>query len=145
MDQLTNLIPSSLYIVTVALVFIGMFLKQTDKVKDTYIIVILTVLGIAGALVFVGQTPTAVVQGILCAAVAVYSKNFQKQIKEQLGMTNETTVVTELKQSEDAKETAKRIYEELTKAQQLKQQEPVLGTVEVTPEEAKQIVDEIQK
>ena len=145
MDQLTNLIPSSLYLVTVALVFIGMFLKQTDKVKDTYIIVILTVLGIAGALVFVGQTPTAVVQGILCAAVAVYSKNFQKQIKEQLGMTNETTVVTELKQSEDAKETAKRIYEELTKAQQLKQQEPVLGTVEVTPEEAKQIVDEIQK
>ena len=145
MDQLTNLIPSSLYLVTVALVFIGMFLKQTDKVKDTYIIVILTVLGIAGALVFVGQTPTAVVQGILCAAVAVYSKNFQKQIKEQLGMTNETTVVTELKQSEDAKETAKRVYEELTKAQQLKQQEPVLGTVEVTPEEAKQIVDEIQK
>ena len=137
MDQLTNLIPSSLYIVTVALVFIGMFLKQTDKVKDTYIIFILTVLGIAGALVFVGQTPTAVVQGILCAAVAVYSKNFQKQIKEQLGMTNETTVVTELKQSEDAKETAKRVYEELTKAQQLKQQEPVLGTVTVTPEEAK--------
>lgn len=86
MDQLTNLIPSQLYLVTVALVFIGMFLKQTDKIKDTYIIVILTVLGIVGAVVFVGQTSTAVVQGILCAAVAVYSKNFQKQIKEQLGM-----------------------------------------------------------
>lgn len=130
MDQLTNLIPTQLYLVTVSLVFTGMFLKQTDKVKDTYIIIILTALGIAGALAFVGKTPTAVVQGILCAAVAVYSKNFQKQIKEQLGMDSHPIVVDAAKQ--------------VQANEAIKNQEPVLGTVTVTPEGAKQIINNME-
>lgn len=85
MDQIINFIPTQLYILVVALVFIGMFLKKSEKVKYTYILFIILALGIIGALVLVGQTPTAVIQGILCASVAVFSKNIQKQISEQLG------------------------------------------------------------
>ena len=79
MEQLSQYVPAELGILVATLWVIGYFVKQTNKISDAYIPFILMVLGIAGAVLIQGFTIISVLQGIICAAVAVFAKNVVKQ------------------------------------------------------------------
>lgn len=88
----TNYIKPEMLVLIPALVFIGYCLKTSTAVKDKLIPALLAVIGIALAVLYVLATSTitvpqgwfmalftAIVQGVLCAAGAVYSNQLIKQ------------------------------------------------------------------
>lgn len=86
---LANLIDPQLLIVLAACWIIGFICKQTPKVPDWSIIFIVTIVAIAFAVFILGFTAAALLQGIICGAVAVYSNQVVKQVKE--GASNDAS------------------------------------------------------
>lgn len=88
--EYTNYIKPELLVLVAALVGIGAILKSLKKLKDNLIPMILLATGIILACIYVlgteGVTPvsifTAIVQGALCAAAAVFSNQIVKQIQK---------------------------------------------------------------
>ncbi|RRJ62389.1 hypothetical protein EHV15_05060 [Paenibacillus oralis] len=78
-NAVLEFINPELLIVVAACWIIGFTLKQTPKVPDWTIIYIVTGVAIVFACLLLGFTVQAVIQGILCGAVAVYSNQFIKQ------------------------------------------------------------------
>lgn len=62
-----------------ALYIIGMIIKNTEKIKDKYIPVILLILGIAGTIGIMGFSVDSIVQGVLVTGAAVYTNQLIKQ------------------------------------------------------------------
>lgn len=92
----TNYIKPELLVLIPALVFIGYCLKTSTAVKDKLIPALLAVAGVVLAVLYVLATTiiatpqdvlqavfTAVVQGLLCAAGAVYSNQLIKQSEKE--------------------------------------------------------------
>lgn len=77
------------YIVENALVLIpvlnviGMIVKNTEKIPDKYIPLILLFFGIVGTVAILGLTPHSVVQGVLVTGAAVYGNQVVKQLKNE--------------------------------------------------------------
>lgn len=77
------------YIVENALVLvpvlniIGMIIKNTEKIKDKYIPLILLFFGIVGTIAILGLSPHSVVQGVLVTGAAVYGNQVVKQLKTE--------------------------------------------------------------
>lgn len=77
------------YIVENALVLvpvlniIGMIIKNTEKIKDKYIPLILLFFGIVGTVAILGLSAHSVVQGILVTGTAVYGNQVVKQLKSE--------------------------------------------------------------
>lgn len=75
------------YIVENALVLvpvlniIGMIIKNTEKIKDKYIPLILLFFGIVGTVAILGLSADSVVQGVLVTGAAVYGNQVVKQLK----------------------------------------------------------------
>ncbi len=75
------------YIVENALVLvpvlnvIGVIIKNTEKINDKYIPLILLFFGIVGAVAILGLSPHSVVQGVLITGTAVYGNQIVKQLK----------------------------------------------------------------
>ncbi|MBR5203396.1 MAG: phage holin family protein [Clostridia bacterium] len=75
------------YIVENALVLvpvlniIGMIIKNTEKINDKYIPLILLFFGVVGAVAILGFSPQSVVQGVLVTGAAVYGNQVVKQLK----------------------------------------------------------------
>ena len=61
---------------------IGMIIKNTEKIPDKYIPIILLVFGIMGAVAIMGMSAHSVVQGVLITGTAVYGNQLVKQLKE---------------------------------------------------------------
>lgn len=61
---------------------IGAIIKNTEKILDKYIPVILLGFGILGAVAILGISPESVVQGILVTGTAVYGNQLVKQVKK---------------------------------------------------------------
>lgn len=61
---------------------IGAIIKNTEKIPDKYIPIILLFFGILGAVAILGLSPESVVQGILVTGTAVYGNQIVKQIKK---------------------------------------------------------------
>lgn len=78
-EALMALIDTRLLIVIAACWVFGYMLKQTPKVADWLIIWLVTCLAIVLACFILGFGPVSVIQGILCAAVAVYGNQLLKQ------------------------------------------------------------------
>jgi len=86
----TQFIKPELLVLVVALYVLGAVLKHTAKIKDNFIPVILTIISIILACLYVLGTEgvtatsifTAIVQGIICAAVSVYGNQVYKQLTE---------------------------------------------------------------
>lgn len=74
-DQALILIP--------VLYIIGMFLKNTPKIKDWTIPYILLACGILGAIAIMGLSVSAVIQGILVAGTTVFTNQLIKQTTEK--------------------------------------------------------------
>lgn len=77
------------YIVENALVLIpvlnsiGMIIKNTEKIPDKYIPLLLLLFGILGTVAILGLTPHSIVQGVLVTGVAVYGNQVVKQLKKE--------------------------------------------------------------
>lgn len=92
MELLTNYIKPELIIVAIALYFVGMWIKGTESIKDKWIPLTLGITGIVICAVWVmANTPigtwqellmaifTAIIQGILVAALSTYVNQLIKQ------------------------------------------------------------------
>ena len=62
---------------------IGVILKDTEKIPDKFIPLILSGFGILGAIAIMGLSPESVVQGILVTGASVYGNQLVKQLKKQ--------------------------------------------------------------
>lgn len=82
MDVGQFIVDQALILVPV-LYIIGMFLKNTPKVKDWTIPYILLVCGILGAVAIMGLSASAVIQGILVAGTTVFTNQLIKQTREK--------------------------------------------------------------
>jgi hypothetical protein len=58
---------------------LGMIIKNTEKVNDKYIPIILLIAGIAGAVGIMGVSADSVIQGVLVTGAAVYTNQLIKQ------------------------------------------------------------------
>ena len=62
---------------------IGAIVKNTEKIPDKYIPLILLFFGILGATAILGLSPDSVMQGILVTGTAVYGNQVVKQLKKK--------------------------------------------------------------
>ncbi len=82
MDFMNYIAENALILVPV-LVIIGQMIKNTEKISNKWIPLILLPLGILGAMALGGWTLDSAVQGILVAGAAVYSNQIVKQLKSE--------------------------------------------------------------
>ena len=95
MEQIINYVQPELLVLAPVLYFIGMGLKDTERVSDKYIPVILGIVGCVLAAIYVVSTCslsdmndvaraifTAIVQGILAAGLSTYVNQIFKQMKK---------------------------------------------------------------
>ncbi len=61
---------------------IGAIIKNTEKIPDKYIPLILLGFGILGAVAILGFSPESIVQGVLVTGTAVYGNQVVKQLKK---------------------------------------------------------------
>lgn len=88
--QIKEFIQPELVVVVPVLCIAGSVMKRTEKIKDKYIPMILTAIGILLALLYTiayngisgGAVFTGICQGILCAGASVYANQIYKQAKE---------------------------------------------------------------
>lgn len=81
--DILNLVTENALEVVPILYIIGMILKETERVQDKYIPVILLVLGIVCCIIILGFSISAIFQGILVTGVAVYTNQLIKQGKKR--------------------------------------------------------------
>ena len=79
MDELIKFVPEQLYILVAGLCVVGVFLKNSPRIKDWTIPWLLTVLGVGFSISLNGFNATSVLQGIICSGVSVYGNQLFKQ------------------------------------------------------------------
>lgn len=95
MEELMSYVKPELLVTAIVLYFIGVWIKETQGIKDKYIPLILGVTGILICAVYVFATSscktlqdgamavfTAVTQGILVAGLSTYVNQILKQIRK---------------------------------------------------------------
>lgn len=82
---MSELIKPEFALVVIACIVIGFSLKSTPKIPNWSIVYILTVFAIIVCGSLTAFTAESVLQGILCAAVAVYGNQVVKQTVEGIG------------------------------------------------------------
>lgn len=78
MDLAQYITENSLILIP-ALYVLGMLIKNTEKINDKYIPIILLVAGILGAIGIMGVSANSVIQGILVTGTTVYTNQLIKQ------------------------------------------------------------------
>lgn len=81
--EFVKYITENALILVPALYVLGMIVKNTEKVPDKYIPVVLLIVGIGGAIAFIGLNANAVIQGILVTGAAVYANQLIKQVSKE--------------------------------------------------------------
>ena len=82
MDILAYIVDRALILIPV-LNILGMILKNTEKIPEKFIPLILLVFGILGAVALSGFSADSVVQGVLVTGAAVYGNQIVKQLKKE--------------------------------------------------------------
>ncbi|MGN0520295.1 MAG: phage holin family protein [Candidatus Fimenecus sp.] len=82
MDILAYIVDRALILIPV-LNILGMILKNTEKIPDKFIPLILLVFGMLGAVALSGFSADSVVQGVLVTGAAVYGNQIVKQLKKE--------------------------------------------------------------
>ena len=77
--EVAQYITQNALILIPVLYIIGMIVKNTEKVDDKYIPLVLLIAGIAGAVGIMGVNADAVVQGVLVTGATVYTNQLIKQ------------------------------------------------------------------
>ena len=81
--DIIKFIPQQLLILVASVYVLGIFLKQTESIKDKYITIILMAFSIALSLILQGLNATAFLQGILCWGVSVGIHQTAKQLAKE--------------------------------------------------------------
>ncbi|UVI28154.1 phage holin family protein [Paenibacillus spongiae] len=84
-NAIMELIDTKLLGVVSACWVLGLSIKRIPRIPDWTIVFILTVGAIVAVIFMSGPSVEAVLQGILCAAVAVYGNQLVKQSREGAG------------------------------------------------------------
>ena len=95
-DVLKEYVKPELLVVAIVLYFIGMGIKNTEKISDKYIPIILGILGVIISAIYIVATSvfngyqsvlmaifTAIVQGIMVAGLSVYANQIIKQSQKE--------------------------------------------------------------
>lgn len=80
--DLVQFISSELIIVAVCCYICGIFIKNTNKIKDCYIPFILLVFSTIFCVLMDGFNANSVLQAIICVALATLTENINKQSKK---------------------------------------------------------------
>lgn len=71
-------------VLVIILYVIGMMLKDTKKIKDNYIPIILGIVSIPIGIMFCwSDVVNGIIQGIMCAGMAVYGNQIYKQLEKK--------------------------------------------------------------
>ncbi|CAB1250098.1 Holin [Ruminococcaceae bacterium BL-6] len=81
MEFLEYLVDKALILIPV-LNILGAIIKDSDKIPDKYIPVILLAFGILGSVGLMGFSAASVVQGVLVTGAAVYGNQIVKQFRK---------------------------------------------------------------
>lgn len=81
-SAILQLIDPRLLIVVAACGVLGYILKRTPAVPDWSIVYLVTVFALVFTVWLLGFVPEAILQGLLCGAVAVYGHQLIKQAKQ---------------------------------------------------------------
>ena len=81
-SAIIQLIEPKLLIVVVACWVLGYILKNTPSVPDWSIVYWVTAFAIVFTIWLLGFVPEAILQGLMCGAVAVYGNQLLKQAKK---------------------------------------------------------------
>lgn len=82
--EIINYITENALILIPVLLIIGAILKNTERIKDKYIPVILLPIGVALSVwIIKGFSADSVIQGILVTGAAVYGNQLIKQISKE--------------------------------------------------------------
>lgn len=82
--EIINYITENALILIPVLLVVGAILKNTEKIKDKYIPVILLPIGIILSIwIMKGFSADSVIQGILVTGAAVYGNQLVKQISKE--------------------------------------------------------------
>lgn len=81
--EFVKYITENALILVPALYVLGMIVKNTEKVPDKYIPVVLLIAGVGGAIALIGLNTNAVIQGILVTGAAVYANQLIKQVNKE--------------------------------------------------------------
>lgn len=73
------------YVILVVILYvIGMMLKDTKKIKNNYIPIILGIVSIPIGIIFCwSDVVNGIMQGIMCAGMAVYGNQIYKQLEKK--------------------------------------------------------------
>lgn len=88
-NVIAGFINPELLIVVVACWVIGFILKKTPKIPDWTIVYGVALVAVVCAVSLLGFSVQSILQGILCAAVAVYGNQVFKQTTKKSGEDNE--------------------------------------------------------
>ncbi|MBQ8768010.1 MAG: phage holin family protein [Clostridia bacterium] len=80
---MTEFITQNALLLIPVLNIIGAIIKNTEKIPDKYIPLILLFFGIVGAVAVLGLSPESVLQGVLVTGTAVYGNQIVKQLKKE--------------------------------------------------------------
>lgn len=80
--ELLNFITENAIILIPVLVILGQIMKNTQKIPDKWIPLLLLPLGLSGAMALGGWNIESALQGILVTGTAVYSNQVVKQLKK---------------------------------------------------------------
>ena len=96
MEQIMNYVKPELTVVAIVLYFVGMWLKQSQTIKDKYIPLLLGGIGVAISAIYVFATCTcstgqeialavftAITQGVLVAGLSTYINQMVKQSNKE--------------------------------------------------------------
>ncbi len=81
--EIIKYITENALILIPVLLIIGRIIKNTEKIKDKWIPLILLPLGIAGAMALGGICVDSAVQGVLVTGAAVYGNQIVKQMSKK--------------------------------------------------------------
>lgn len=80
--EIIKYITENALILIPVLLVIGKIIKNTEKIKDKWIPLILLPLGVAGAMALGGLSVDSAVQGVLVTGAAVYGNQIVKQMSK---------------------------------------------------------------
>lgn len=78
--EIKEFVQERFYALAPALYVLGMLIKSTRTVNDRFIPIILSIVGIVLAIWLIGFTADAIIQGMLCAGLAVWGNQVLKQM-----------------------------------------------------------------
>lgn len=82
MENLMNYITENALILIPVLYILGVMAKNTEKIEDKYIPIVLLLVGIVLSMFLVGFNVNGIIQGILVTGASVYANQIVKQINK---------------------------------------------------------------